>query len=146
MPWSDNQFEPSFTKTHPRVVNGKREVNETVNETVYHKTRGAFIGKHEDFSKRWFLDTSKRRGGKNALFVYCVSTAPTPGHSFKPRGSEMTILVDSREPWPHPWSPFWPDVAVERGTLDTGDLCLGGNSTVVIERKTQGDLAACMTS
>ncbi len=57
----------------------------------------------------------------------------------------MTILVDTREPWPHPWALFWADMVVERATLDTGDLCLACNPGVAVERKTVADLASCMT-
>ena len=56
------------------------------------------------------------------------------------------ILADTREPWPHPWERFLPEGwALERGTLETGDLALGllpeGG---VIERKTSSDLANCI--
>ena len=59
----------------------------------------------------------------------------------------MTLLIDSREPWPHPWSAFWSaDVRVVRGTLETGDLALAAlPDGAVIERKTVADLLACLS-
>lgn len=57
-----------------------------------------------------------------------------------------TIIIDSREPDdPHPWARYWEGVAIQRGTLPTGDFCLAGNSDVAVERKTLPDLAGCMT-
>ena len=56
------------------------------------------------------------------------------------------ILADTREPWPHPWERFLPEGwALERGTLETGDLALGVLPEAgVIERKTSSDLANCI--
>jgi DNA excision repair protein ERCC-4 len=50
--------------------------------------------------------------------------------------------VDTREPWPHPWQPYFSDsVELERGTLETGDLALAKlPDGAVIERKTVPDL------
>jgi DNA excision repair protein ERCC-4 len=58
----------------------------------------------------------------------------------------MTVIIDTRDPWPHPWSAHRPpDWLVERGTMETGDVCLAGlPDGVVIERKTPADLAACL--
>ena len=37
----------------------------------------------------------------------------------------MTFLLDTREPWPHPWTAYLPAGSrLVRGTLDTGDLDL----------------------
>ena len=58
----------------------------------------------------------------------------------------MTLLLDTREPSPHPWVDYWPDVSIEMATLETGDICAAGNLDVVIERKTPADLLGCMTS
>jgi ERCC4-type nuclease len=60
----------------------------------------------------------------------------------------VRVLVDSREPWPHPWEEYLPEQwFMQRGTLDTGDLALAALAEgVVIERKTPNDLIACMTS
>ena len=56
----------------------------------------------------------------------------------------MIFTVDTREPWPHPWTAFWPsEVQVERGTLETGDLALAAlPDAAVIERKTVPDFLA----
>ena len=58
----------------------------------------------------------------------------------------MTILIDTREPWPHPWAASWPaDVRVMRGTLETGDVALAALPDAgVIERKTVPDLLSCL--
>lgn len=56
-----------------------------------------------------------------------------------------TLLVDSREPWPHPWVPFLPDGwTVERATLDTGDIAVAANLHAVVERKTGPDFLAAI--
>lgn len=49
----------------------------------------------------------------------------------------MRIQIDTREPWPHPWTPFLPaDVHVVRATLETGDVALAAfPEGAVIERK-----------
>ncbi len=59
----------------------------------------------------------------------------------------VTLLIDTREPWPHPWSAFWStDVRVVRGTLETGDMALAAlPDGAVIERKTVADLLACLS-
>lgn len=58
----------------------------------------------------------------------------------------LQIAIDSREPWPHPWAPYWPGVTVVRATLDTGDIALSANLDVAIERKTASDMVSCITS
>lgn len=58
----------------------------------------------------------------------------------------MTILIDTREPSPHPWTAYWPDTPTATATLETGDICAAGNLDIVIERKTPADLLGCMTS
>jgi ERCC4-type nuclease len=57
------------------------------------------------------------------------------------------ILVDTREPWPHPWAPFWPEgTMLRQATLETGDLTLEGfEELVVVERKAK-DLVAALGS
>jgi DNA excision repair protein ERCC-4 len=56
-----------------------------------------------------------------------------------------TLLLDSREPSPHPWVAFLPaGWIVERATLETGDACLAHNPAVAIERKTGLDFLACV--
>ena len=56
------------------------------------------------------------------------------------------ITIDTREPWPHPWAPFWPaDVTLTRACLETGDVALAGAPEgAVVERKTVPDLLACI--
>jgi len=64
-----------------------------------------------------------------------------------PMTQHPVILIDSREPWPHPWAAHWPsDIEVRREALPTGDVCLAGNPLVAVERKAPADLVACMTS
>lgn len=58
----------------------------------------------------------------------------------------MTVLLDTREPDPHPWPPFWPNATTERATLACGDVCIDGNGDVVVERKTPEDLLGCMAT
>lgn len=60
----------------------------------------------------------------------------------------VRVMVDSREPWPHPWEKWLPENwFMQRGMLETGDLALAALvEGVVIERKTCSDLASCMTS
>ena len=59
-----------------------------------------------------------------------------------------TLLVDSREPWPHPWAKWLPShISLERATLDTGDFALAGlPDGAVVERKTVSDFHAAITS
>lgn len=58
----------------------------------------------------------------------------------------MTLLIDTREPSPHPWMPYWSaDLRLVRGTLDTGDVALAAlPDGAVVERKTIPDLLACL--
>jgi ERCC4-type nuclease len=56
----------------------------------------------------------------------------------------MTIVIDTREPDPHPWPRHWRGATVVRGTLACGDVCLEGNADVCIERKTPEDLIGCL--
>ena len=57
----------------------------------------------------------------------------------------MTILLDTREPSPHPWAQYWDDVTVEPGTLETGDMTVKGyHDLVAVERKTPSDFLACI--
>ena len=60
----------------------------------------------------------------------------------------MTILLDTREPSPHPWTRYLPEGwHVEPGTLETGDIALARlPDGIVIERKTAPDLAGCIGS
>ena len=55
------------------------------------------------------------------------------------------IVIDTREPWPHPWARFWQGVAIQQATLETGDLALAGALRgAVIERKTVSDFLAAI--
>lgn len=59
----------------------------------------------------------------------------------------MTILIDTREPWPHPWAAHFPeDVVLVRQGLETGDIAAEANPTVVIERKTVSDFLGSITA
>lgn len=60
----------------------------------------------------------------------------------------VIIIVDTREPWPHPWQRWLPGhVTLERMALDTGDLAIAGlPDGAVIERKTVSDFLGCLTS
>jgi len=56
------------------------------------------------------------------------------------------ILIDTREPDPHPWEPHFSSTTI-RGTIPTGDFSLCGcEHLVAIERKTTADLIACLCS
>jgi DNA excision repair protein ERCC-4 len=56
------------------------------------------------------------------------------------------ILIDTREPDPHPWESCF-DAPVIRGTLETGDFSLPGcGEMIAIERKTTADLISCLCS
>ena len=58
----------------------------------------------------------------------------------------MTLLIDTREPWPHPWGRYLPTGwLIERGVLETGDIALAALPDAgVVERKTPGDLVSCI--
>lgn len=54
------------------------------------------------------------------------------------------ILIDTREPSPHPWEPYLSGEII-RGTLETGDFSLPGCAEwICIERKTLDDLIGCL--
>jgi len=54
------------------------------------------------------------------------------------------IMVDTREPDPHPWAKHWSCESVV-GTLATGDISLiGCQHWICIERKTMADLLQCL--
>lgn len=58
----------------------------------------------------------------------------------------LHVLVDSREPSPHPWAAHW-SAELVRGTILTGDISLPGcEHLVCIERKTVDDLIGCLTT
>lgn len=56
--------------------------------------------------------------------------------------NNIAIIADTREPWPHPWSPFFPpEVRLVRQGLPTGDFALAGAPDgFIVERKTVSDL------
>ncbi len=58
----------------------------------------------------------------------------------------ITILCDTREPWPHPWARCLPEhVHLVRAMLPTGDFALRGFETgAIVERKTVSDLLGCI--
>ena len=58
----------------------------------------------------------------------------------------MTLFIDTREPWPHPWAACFPaDVRLVRGTLETGDVALAAlPEGAVVERKTVPDFLAAV--
>lgn len=58
----------------------------------------------------------------------------------------MTLTLDTREPDPHPWTPYLPEGArIVRGTLETGDLTLAAlPEGAVVERKTVPDFLAAI--
>jgi DNA excision repair protein ERCC-4 len=56
------------------------------------------------------------------------------------------LLIDTREPDPHPWAPY---IAVEtvRAALPTGDFSLPGcEEWIALERKALDDLIGCLTT
>jgi ERCC4-type nuclease len=57
-----------------------------------------------------------------------------------------TFIVDSREPWPHPWAVYFSDaIKLERGALETGDFALAAlPDGAVVERKMVTDLLGCI--
>ena len=58
----------------------------------------------------------------------------------------MTVITDTREPWPHPWAPYLPEgTRLVRATLETGDVCLAAlPDGAVCERKTISDFLAAV--
>ena len=59
---------------------------------------------------------------------------------------QHTIIIDTREDWPHVWAPhFFDKVQLVRGTLETGDLCLAAlPDGAIVERKTVPNLLGCI--
>jgi ERCC4-type nuclease len=51
-------------------------------------------------------------------------------------------MVDNRDPWPHPWTKFFPEGwEVVRDSLETGDMALSVlPEGAIIERKTPSDM------
>jgi len=60
----------------------------------------------------------------------------------------LTVICDTREPWPHPWARWMPShVTLENAALDTGDFALAGlPDAAVVERKTVSDFLGCIGS
>jgi len=59
---------------------------------------------------------------------------------------QPTLILDSREPTPHPWTRHL-SLETVRGTLPTGDISLVGCSGwICVERKSLNDLIACLCS
>ncbi len=59
----------------------------------------------------------------------------------------MKILIDTREPWPHPWRTHLPEeIEFIREGMETGDIALAGNPGIVVERKTVSDFLGSITS
>lgn len=56
------------------------------------------------------------------------------------------ILIDTREPWPHPWAKHLPEARFEQQALDTGDIALAANPMIVVERKTVSDFLGSITA
>ncbi len=58
----------------------------------------------------------------------------------------MILLIDNREPDPHPGGPHF-SVETARGTLQTGDFSLPCcEEWIAVERKTLDDLIGCLTN
>lgn len=56
----------------------------------------------------------------------------------------MIIITDTREQRPFPFTK-WPDVQIQRATLDAGDYSLAGfEDRAAVERKSLDDLVACL--
>jgi len=60
----------------------------------------------------------------------------------------INIIVDTREPEPHPWAKWLPaHVTLEGAALDTGDFALAGlPDAAVVERKAVSDFLGCLTA
>jgi hypothetical protein len=49
----------------------------------------------------------------------------------------MTFTIDSREPWPHPWAPYFsPEIKLVRGNLSKAGWSWGRVSTIDSNRRT----------
>lgn len=57
-----------------------------------------------------------------------------------------TIIIDTREPWPHPWEIHLPEAHFLRDGLETGDIALAANRNLVVERKTVSDFLGSVTA
>jgi len=68
-----------------------------------------------------------------------MNTAPTAADL-------RTLVIDTREPWPHPWAIHIPEAAFIRDGMETGDICLAGNRMVAVERKTVSDFLGSITA
>ncbi len=84
---------------------------------------------------------SKVLGGIEGIGGKCGSRTEK-----SPAARSFRILIDNREPAPHPWEKHFSDAArVEWGTLETGDVALAAlTDGVVVERKTVPDFLACV--
>lgn len=58
----------------------------------------------------------------------------------------IPILIDTREPWPHPWAKHLPEATFIQQGLETGDIALAGNPSIVVERKTVNDFLGTITA
>lgn len=59
----------------------------------------------------------------------------------------VKLIIDTREPWPHPWRTHFPDdIELVRDGLETGDMALACNPGVVIERKSVSDFLGSITA
>ncbi len=63
-----------------------------------------------------------------------------------PKYEAPPLLIDTREPAPHPWESYFSETVV-RGSLQTGDFSLPGcEEWIGIERKELNDLIGCLCS
>jgi ERCC4-type nuclease len=60
--------------------------------------------------------------------------------------THQTLIIDTREPWPHPWEIHIPEAHFMRDGLETGDIALGANRWIVVERKTVADFLGSITA
>lgn len=58
----------------------------------------------------------------------------------------MRLTIDTREPWPHPWAPYFPEGTIlTRATVETGDVTLTAlPDGACAERKTVPDFLAAI--
>ena len=59
---------------------------------------------------------------------------------------KQTLIIDTREPWPHPWQPHLPEANFLVDGLETGDIALAANRLMVVERKTVTDFLGSITA